>query len=192
MPSKKKAQRQTAGGDHLPKNWPKDIPYLTDHTFSSAVTTDQLVALSRSTSESESYAKIPAELLKTPYSWVEIITINDPAHPAHGQRGLFAKQHLDPDALICLYLGHVHTNSLSDTDPYSDYDLSYDRENGLSIDAAKSGSEGRFVRESSITPMAISRSIFRDKSMVWTSCLLTDYPLFTGKRLQNHCRSAKR
>ena len=127
MPSKKKAQRQTASGDQLPKNWPKDIIYLTDHTFSTAVTSDQLIALSRSTMESESYAKVPSESLKTPYPWVEITTIDDPMHPAHGQRGLFAKQKLEPDSLVCLYLGHVHTNSLSDTDPYSDYDLSYDR-----------------------------------------------------------------
>jgi hypothetical protein len=146
MPSKKKPQREAPQIGQLPKNWPKDVPYLTDHTFSTAVTADQQAALSRSNSESESYAKIPSELLKTPYPLVEIITINDASHPAHGQRGLFAKQQLVPDSLICLYLGHVHTNSLSDTDAHSDYDLAYDKENGLSIDAGQSGNEARFVR----------------------------------------------
>ena len=146
MPSKKMSEREAAKTGQLPKNWPDDVSYLTDHTFSPAITADQQAALSRSNSESESYAKIPAELLKTPYPWLDVVTINDVSHPAHGQRGLFAKRQLDPDSLICLYLGHVHTNSLSDTDPHSDYDLAYDKENELSIDSGHSGNEARFVR----------------------------------------------
>ena len=143
-PPSKESQRKE---QQLPKNWPKDLPYLTDQTYSSAVTQDQRVALSRTTPETVSYAKIPPEALKTPYPGIEISTIKDKDHPAYGQRGLFASQHLEPDSLVCLYLGLVHTNSLSDTDPYSDYDLSYDGETDLSIDASSSGNESRFAND---------------------------------------------
>ena len=150
MPSKTKAPRPKESQpkeQQLPKNWPTDVPYLTDQTYSPVVTPDQRVALSRTAPDSVSYAKISSEVIKTPYPGIGIITIKDENHPAYGQRGLFASQHLEPDSLICLYLGHVHTNSLSDTDPHSDYDLSYDRETGLSIDASSSGNESRFAND---------------------------------------------
>ena len=130
-----------------PKNWPEDVQYLTNPTYSPMITLDERSALSRLTAESTTYAKIAPEALKSPCPWVEIRTIEDTKHPAHGQRGLFAFQHLQPDSFICLYLGDVHTNSMSDTDPHSDYDLSYDRDIGLSVDAARSGSEARFAND---------------------------------------------
>jgi hypothetical protein len=150
MPSKSKAPRQgeTKSNDPvLPKNWPNDVAYLRDITYSTTITLDQRAALSRTTPESVTYPKILSESLKTPYPLVDIVTIKDENHPAYGQSGLFASQHLEPDAFILLYLGHVHTNSLSDTDPHSDYDLSYDRELGLSIDGAKCGNEARFAND---------------------------------------------
>ena len=150
MPSKAKSQRKRkveTNSDHLPCNWPREIPYLTDQTYSDAVTADLRADLSRITSESASYAKISPDALKAPCPWVEIKTITDDKHPASGQRGLFATQHLEPDSLVCLYLGHVHTNALSDTDPHSDYDLALDRDNGLSVDAAWSGNEARFAND---------------------------------------------
>jgi hypothetical protein len=130
-----------------PKNWPPDVQFLTDQTYSATVTADIRSALARPTSESESFSKITADALKSPCPIVEVRTIDDQKHPAYGQRGLFAGQHLEPDTFICLYLGHVHTNSLSDTDPHSDYDLSLDRELGLSVDAARSGNEARFAND---------------------------------------------
>ena len=129
----------------LPRNWPQDILYLYDHTYSSAVTSDQKAILSRTTPEHVSYAKIPPEALRPPYPHIEIRIIKNEKHPAHGQCGLFAGGDLEADSFICLYLGHVHTNALADTDPCSDYDLSYDREAGLSVDAAHSGNEARFA-----------------------------------------------
>lgn len=150
MPPTGKTQRQNefkSKDTVLPENWPKDVLYLIDNTCSSAVSEDQKVALSRTTPETVTYSKIQSESLKTPCPLVNIVTIKDETHPAYGQRGLFASQHLEPDAFILLYLGHVHTNSLSDTDPRSDYDLSYDRELGLSIDGAKSGNEARFAND---------------------------------------------
>lgn len=107
-----------------PPNWPSEITYLTDQTYSQAVDLELRSKLSRSPSDNISWIKLASNLIITPCPLVDITTITDEKHPAYGQRGLFAAQHLIPDSFICLYLGHVHTNSMSDTDPHSDYDLS--------------------------------------------------------------------
>ena len=130
-----------------PCNWPEGIEFLADQTYSSAVTADVRVALGRTTAESSTYQRIAADVLQVPCPRVEIRIIEDSKHPAAGQRGLFAAEHLVPDAFICLYLGYVHTNSLSDTDPHSDYDLSLDRDLGLSVDAAICGNESRHAND---------------------------------------------
>ncbi|EMC95669.1 hypothetical protein BAUCODRAFT_34434 [Baudoinia panamericana UAMH 10762] len=156
MPSKSKAdvaafapQKLDCATAPLPKDWPEDVTYLTDHTYSAAVTADQRTALSRTGSDDATWSQIAAsnEALILPNPLVEIRVITDETHPACGQRGLFAAQHLAPDRLICMYLGHVHNNSLSDTDPHSDYDLSLDREIGLSVDAVRSGNESRCAND---------------------------------------------
>lgn len=131
----------------LPKNWPEDVQFLTHQTYSTAVTAENRAALSRSTPDSASFAQITAEALKEPCPQCEIQIITSEKHPAFGQRGLFAAQHLEPNSFICVYVGHVHTNSLSDTDPHSDYDLNYDSGPGLSIDAARCGNEARFTND---------------------------------------------
>jgi SET domain-containing protein len=43
------------------------------------------------------------------------------------------------------YLGFYHT--AEESDPKSDYDISLDRESGVSIDAQSMGNEGRFVND---------------------------------------------
>lgn len=131
----------------LPKNWPSDVTFLTEQTYSDAVTPDQRAGISRTCTDSEAWAKIPPEALQSPCPRVEIVTIKNEKHPACGQRGIFAAQQLDPDTLIIVYKGHVHTNAMSDQDPHSDYDLSLDRELGLSVDAARSGNEARFAND---------------------------------------------
>lgn len=150
MPSKVKSHPKTRDSleeEKLPKEWPTEINYLSEQTYSKAVTPEQRIALSRSTPETVSYARIAAEALKLPCALVEIRIISNTKHPACSQRGLFAAQNLEPDSFICLYLGYVHTNSLSDTDPHSDYDLAYDKEGGLSIDSAHCGNESRFAND---------------------------------------------
>lgn len=156
MPPKPKlieqaTKKESAKNDRMtarpPNNWPEDVKYLTDHTYSSAITTDQRAALSRTTTETLTWVKIDPSQILSPSPLVRINTIEDEKHPAHGQRGLFAARHLEPETFICLYLGHVHTNSLSDTDPYSDYDLAFDRELSLSVDAARSGNESRCAND---------------------------------------------
>jgi len=128
----------------LPENWPEDINFLIELTYSEAVTPENRAGLSRS---DESCSKIPQEALTAPSQLLRIKNVEDDKHPAYGQRGLFAACDLTPDSFLCLYIGHVHTNSLSDTDPHSDYDLSYDRETGLSIDSARCGNESRFAND---------------------------------------------
>lgn len=150
MPSKpviKGKAEKTETQIGLPDNWPEHVQFLRDQTYSTAITVDLRAGLSRTTSESVSYVKIKPEALISPCPLVKVQTINNDKHPAHGQRGLFAAQHLEPDSFIIIYLGQVHTGSLSDTDPHSDYDLAYDRELGLSIDAAKAGNEARFMND---------------------------------------------
>lgn len=136
-------EKKPAEAPQVPENWPEGVTYLTDQTYSAAVTAEQRVALSRTNGDDATWLKVPAGQIEAPSSMVHIPIIENKDHPACGQRGLFAAKHLEPDAFVCLYLGHVHTNSLSDTDPRSDYDLNLDGEIGLSVDAARSGNESR-------------------------------------------------
>ncbi|KAF2724152.1 hypothetical protein K431DRAFT_282421 [Polychaeton citri CBS 116435] len=132
----------------LPANWPPEIKYLTDQTCTTAVTPEQQSTLGRPSPDSENLQKIPASSIKVPYPWLSITTIYEPpTHPARGQRGLFAAQDLPPNSFICLYLGLVHTNDAADTDPSSNYDLAFDREAGLSIDATHHGNESRMAND---------------------------------------------
>lgn len=150
MPAKTKHNRTATGktvNSGLPKQWPDDITFLTDLTYSDAVTSDLRTALSRTASSSTNWKCIPSESIKAPCELLEIRLVTDEKHPACGQRGLFAAQHLEPDAFLCLYLGHVHVDSMSDTDPHSDYDLSLDHELDLSVDAARSGNETRCAND---------------------------------------------
>ncbi len=137
----------THSQQQVPSNWPEDITYLTDHTYSTAVTADQRTALTRTGSADATWTQIPSASIQAPTPLLEILTITDNNHPAAGQRGLFATQHLPPDSFICLYLGHVHTNTMSDQDPHSDYDLNLDHDLGLSVDAALSGNETRCTND---------------------------------------------
>ncbi|KAH9827581.1 SET (Su(var)3-9, Enhancer-of-zeste, Trithorax) domain [Teratosphaeria destructans] len=147
MPSKAKTSPTDTKKDlelPLPRNWPEHVTYLTDHTYSNAITPEQRSGLSRTrTDEMATWSRITPAQLKAFRDVVEIKFISDDKHPAKGQRGLFAAKHLEPDSFLCLYLGHVHTNAMSDSDPKSDYDLNLDGELGLSIDAGRSGNEAR-------------------------------------------------
>ena len=131
----------------LPNNWPPEITFLTDHTYSDAVTDEQRTALGRTSAELEAHTRVTAKQVAETSSRVAITVIEDEKHPAKGQRGLFAAEHLIPNSFIILYLGHVHINSLSDTDPHSDYDLSLDSNIGLSVDSARAGNESRHAND---------------------------------------------
>jgi hypothetical protein len=130
----------------VPLNWPSDIKFLSDHIYTPAAL-EQRPKLGRGSSDDSSWLKIAANEIYRISPNVQIRIINNDKHPANGQRGLFASQHLKPDQFILLYMGEVHLNSLSDTDPHSDYDLNLDRELGLSVDASRCGNESRHAND---------------------------------------------
>lgn len=148
-PAKQEAEVQE-DSSLLPPNWPQNIIFLTEPTYTtSALLSRPLLTHSPSSSPS-TWPLIPSSSLSlSPISPnVQILPITHPStHPAHGQLGLFATQPLLPSQFILLYLGLVHTNSLSDSDSSSDYDLSFDRELDLSIDAARMGNEARCAND---------------------------------------------
>lgn len=117
LPSRQKSPQQPKGDKVLPGNWPEDIDFLTDQTYSERVLAEQLnTKLSRGSSDDESWIKISANLIVTPSPLVKIVTITDEKHPAYGQRGLFAAEHLQPDQFILL-VSSVKLLALCKTDP---------------------------------------------------------------------------
>lgn len=122
----------------LPKNWPREITFLT--------TLHIPPPLSSTSLEISHPSDLP--IIKpppTPNPLVRITSITTPSHPAYGQSGLFALRPLAPSSFIIFYLGTLHPSST--TDPTSNYDLSLDRELDLSIDATHAGNEARFIND---------------------------------------------
>jgi len=126
-----------------PKSWPQNIVYLGAPCYSKKLESDTISAaliLCKSDLPNEQARKTNA-----PYTNVKITPINVSSHPANGQYGLFASQHLPPDSFILPYLGYVHDQA--EIDEESDYDLSLDRERGIGVDASKMGNEARFIND---------------------------------------------
>ncbi|QUC21207.1 uncharacterized protein UV8b_05450 [Ustilaginoidea virens] len=130
-----------------PKDWPDSLPYLDRPLHDRALPPAHLQRLRTKPppSSSSSVPSIPAPATPSPYPHVRIRAIRDAAHPAHGQRGLFAARALAPGSFILAYLGRVHAGSASSAE--SDYDLWLDREADVAVDAAAAGNEGRFVND---------------------------------------------
>lgn len=128
---------------HAPHGWPEGTKYLRAPSYSKTLAKDKLDTLLLSRAALSSIASVLAT--RGPYANVKITPIASTSHPAHGQYGLCATQHLPPDSFILPYLGYVHDQS--DLDEYSDYDLSLDREMGIGVDAAKMGNEARFIND---------------------------------------------
>jgi len=121
----------------VPKNWPEEIVFLQRPTYAKSIQSAQLQS---------SLNSLDLPVLKTLNpSNVQIQSISEPSHPAHGQRGLFASRNLVPDSFICFYLGFVH--GPQETDPSSNYDLSLDRELQIGVDATRMGNEARFIND---------------------------------------------
>ncbi|KAI0142687.1 hypothetical protein GGR57DRAFT_380995 [Xylariaceae sp. FL1272] len=79
----------------------------------------------------------------------KITPIHESSHPAHGQAGLFAAQHLESGTMIIPYYGVVHTSLPPHCSGHdcSDYDLWLDRDANIAVDAAQAGNEARFVND---------------------------------------------
>lgn len=128
---------------HSPTDWPEGTKYLRAPSYSKKLPKDKLdtILLSKAGSSSNE----PVLTTRGPYANVRITQIKDASHPAHGQYGLFATQHLPPNSFILPYLGYVHDQT--DLDETSDYDLSLDRELGVGVDASHMGNEARFIND---------------------------------------------
>ncbi|CAE6432483.1 unnamed protein product [Rhizoctonia solani] len=76
---------------------------------------------------------------------VIIKIIDNPNHPAFGQRGLFACGKIAANSFILPYAGEIHSDDRED----SDYDLSLQRldEISIGVDASRKGNEARFVND---------------------------------------------
>lgn len=126
-----------------PNEWPEGTTYLRAPSYSKKLTKEKLNTLLLSKAGLSS--KEPVLTTRGPYANVKITPISNASHPAHGQHGLYAVQHLPPDSFILPYLGFVHDQT--DLDEKSDYDLSLDREVEVAVDASKMGNEARFIND---------------------------------------------
>jgi hypothetical protein len=162
----------------VPKLWPEEIIYLTKPVLSSNISGESLTLLNGKPN--------PALLISQsdgPCPRVRITPINSSTHPANGQSGLFASQHLEAGSFILFYLGFVHSEV--DTDPNSNYDLSLDRELGIGIDATKMGNEGRFINDyrgiTSAGPNAEFKEVWINAGKGFTEKRMAVYVLPAGK-----------
>ncbi|KAH6842797.1 hypothetical protein B0I37DRAFT_330281 [Chaetomium sp. MPI-CAGE-AT-0009] len=200
----------------LPINWPSHIPYLAAPSYSPHLTPAHLRDLrTRPEDPSDPLPEIPRDLKPGPCPSVRITPITDPAHPAHGQAGLFATRDLAPGALILPYLGEVHIGTApfgrppngggggggggsgSDQDGYydyagSDYDLWLDRDADLAVDAARAGNEARFVNDYRGVPGRGGRKANAEFRVVWDGrrgerCMAV-FVLPAGKRATGRAR----
>lgn len=130
----------------LPKEWPKEIIYLTKPSYAKSLDLDSITfTLSSSNPNPKERSTIPSTHKPGPCPSVKIALITNAAHPAYGQHGLFAGRHLPPDCFILFYIGYVHGRD--DVNESSNYDLSLDRELGVGVDATRMGNEARFIND---------------------------------------------
>lgn len=173
-------QRPHGMQSQIPTNWPEGTKYLRAPSYSKKLPKDKLDTILLSKADPSS--KEPVCTTRGPYANVRITQINDASHPAHGQYGLFATQHLPPNSFILPYLGYVHDQY--DLDETSDYDLSLDRELGVGVDASHMGNEARFIndyRGISSGPNAEFRDILVDVGFGILEKRMGVYVLSAGK-----------
>jgi len=181
----------SSGSGQAPKNWPSNIPYIVAPNYSKSLSSTHITALR---TRSNDTLEIPANTPKGPCPFVKITPIKTLSHPANGQSGLFATKDLKPGTFILQYLGEIHASSstpISNVDPHanSDYDLSLDREQGIGIDAAKMGTEARFIndyRGIAERPNAEFREIWDDrrKERGMAVCVLREGKSGKGKGIR--------
>jgi xeroderma pigmentosum group C-complementing protein len=137
----------------LPKNWPPNLTYLARPLYTNLAPAQRRQLQDQPTS-GPPLSEIPPTTPFGPCPHVEIRPITEPAHPANGQRGLFAARALAPGQFICAYLGAYHPGSgpLAARHARSDYDLWLDRAADVAVDAAREGNEARFVNDFRGTP----------------------------------------
>ena len=164
----------------VPANWPTDIQYIDTPRYALNFP-KEISNMLRGSSAGRPYnstAMSVPELGLRP-ARTTICRVENPNHPALGQRGLFAAKTIPSHTFIIQYVGELHI----DERPTSDYDLSLIRFptssslcNGQSggndliegsfisvgIDAAKIGNEARFVNDYRGTGEERPNAFFKD------------------------------
>lgn len=115
-----------------PSGWPKgDVQFITDCDWSNV------------SAKQRSQLRPSMNNPKKPCKRVRIRPIDDKSHPAHGQRGLFARAALKPGSHVIDYVGVIRDSSSESKT--SDYILAFTED--LSIDAEERGNEARFIND---------------------------------------------
>lgn len=135
-------------------NWPGTLRYSTKPVYHASVNQEARAFLQSGAVGSRPTESTPCKVI--------IRKIVDPAHPAHGQCGLFAGKKIPPNTFIVDYIGKTPPERRAlpnlgpsgevhcDDRPESDYDLSLHRfPNGdsVGIDASRIGNEARFTND---------------------------------------------
>ena len=137
-----------------PKNWPKEIEFLTTNKLHPSLQGQPLPNLS----------SLPPPILLSIHKQqsplppisphVSIRKITDESHPAYGESGLFASKSLPPKSLLLTYTGLLSPSKLASTT--SNYTLSFlsrshnntnSHNFSLTIDAEYMGNESRFLND---------------------------------------------
>lgn len=118
-----------------PKNWPPHLTYLTSPVYSPKLPAEVKLSLNPQNAK-EFHPAHPSLAIKP---------ISTPGHPAQGQSGLFALKKIPANTHLLDYIGHITIPP--ETSQTSDYSLSLDRYQSVSIDAEKMGNEARFVND---------------------------------------------
>ncbi|KAF7320016.1 hypothetical protein MKEN_00785600 [Mycena kentingensis (nom. inval.)] len=119
-----------------PPNWPIDrVAYISNYVYHKSCTQATRNFVQKGTPDADC-----GQAAK-----VAIQRIQDKAHPAFGQLGLFAAKKIGPKCRIIDYLGEVH----EDERPESDYDLCLVRSEAMSVgvDSSRMGNESRCVND---------------------------------------------
>ena len=103
----------TLSMSRTPAQWPSDVQYIRSMAYSVDVSSETREFIKGSPQSASSATPGQGKLL------VAIRKINDAAHPANGQMGLFARSKINQSTFILDYLGEIHVD-----DRDSDYDLS--------------------------------------------------------------------
>ncbi|KAL1527302.1 hypothetical protein AB1Y20_015974 [Prymnesium parvum] len=122
---------QVAGGA-----WPAATAYTNNYAWADDV------------SEAERLAHQPAgarRRAERPCKRVRPRRIDDEAHPAHGQYGLFAARDLPPGKRVLDYVGIVCLGA--NEDRTSDYVCDFGEHSQFALDANKAGNEARFIND---------------------------------------------
>ncbi|KAG8959313.1 hypothetical protein FRC03_008158 [Tulasnella sp. 419] len=166
--SSKNRKGQLLNGQHdtpVPSNWPSSVIYLTRPRYCSNLPTEILTKI-----RGASYTRKGTSQSSTQAPWAKIVKIQEitsPAHPAHGQRGLFAIQKIPPNTHVLDYYGEIH----ADERYGSDYDLcltrfrlSEDEFVSVGIDAQFMGNEARFINDYRATGISKPNAEFRERT----------------------------